>query len=52
VPLPFRSEGRFMLHFEFYELQPEAIANSQHYPQAGDAGMSIVNLERGIYKPT
>jgi hypothetical protein len=30
----------------------QAIAESHHYPQAGEAGMSIWNLERGIYKPT
>lgn len=30
----------------------QAIADSQEYPQAGEAGMSVVNLERGIYKPT
>jgi hypothetical protein len=29
----------------------EKIAGSKKYPQAGDAGMSIVNLDRGIYKP-
>jgi len=29
----------------------ETIANSRHFPQAGDAGMSLVNLDRGIYKP-
>jgi hypothetical protein len=28
------------------------IAESKDYPQAGDAGMSLVNLERGIFKPT
>jgi Domain of unknown function (DUF2019) len=30
----------------------QAIANSREYPQAGDAGMSIRNLESGIFKPT
>ena len=30
----------------------QAIADSREYPQAGDAGMSIWNLERGIFKPT
>jgi hypothetical protein len=30
----------------------EAIANSKIYPQAGDAGMSIINLDSGIFKPT
>jgi Domain of unknown function (DUF2019) len=29
-----------------------AIADSHDNPQAGDAGMSLVNLERGIFKPT
>jgi cytochrome c oxidase assembly protein Cox11 len=28
------------------------IADSKDLPQAGDAGMSLVNLERGIFKPT
>ena len=28
------------------------IAESKDYPQAGDAGMSLVNIERGIFKPT
>ncbi len=30
----------------------QAIADSQEYPQAGDAGMSLWNLDRGVYKPT
>ena len=30
----------------------QIIADSKEYPQAGDAGMSIWNLERGVYKPT
>jgi len=30
----------------------ENIAASRHFPQAGDAGMSLVNLDRGIFKPT
>jgi hypothetical protein len=29
-----------------------AIAESREYPQAGDAGMTLINLERGIFKPT
>ncbi|MGE3155944.1 MAG: DUF2019 domain-containing protein [Xanthobacteraceae bacterium] len=29
----------------------ETIAASKHYPQAGDAGMSLDNLDRGVYKP-
>ncbi|MBI5130386.1 MAG: DUF2019 domain-containing protein [Rhodopseudomonas palustris] len=32
--------------------QIEEIAASQWYPQAGDAGMSLVNLDNGIFKPT
>jgi hypothetical protein len=30
----------------------EIIADSREYPQAGEAGMSLDNLERGIFKPT
>jgi hypothetical protein len=29
-----------------------AIAASREYPQAGEAGMSLWNIERGVYKPT
>ena len=29
----------------------QAIADSREYPQAGDAGMSLWNLEQGIFKP-
>jgi hypothetical protein len=29
----------------------ETIAASRHFPQAGDAGMSLSSLDRGIYKP-
>jgi hypothetical protein len=29
----------------------ENLANSKQFPQAGDAGMSLTNLDRGIYKP-
>jgi ParB-like chromosome segregation protein Spo0J len=29
----------------------ETIANSREYPQAGDAGMSLWNLDRGVFKP-
>ena len=32
--------------------QLEAIAASKHFPQAGDAGMSLWNLDRGVFKPT
>lgn len=28
------------------------IADSKEFPQAGEAGMSIRNLKRGIFKPT
>jgi hypothetical protein len=28
------------------------IADSRHYPQAGDAGMCLSNLDEGIFKPT
>ncbi|HTS40759.1 MAG TPA: DUF2019 domain-containing protein [Xanthobacteraceae bacterium] len=30
----------------------QKIADSNFFPQAGDAGMSLWNLERGVYKPT
>lgn len=30
----------------------QEIADSTEYPQAGDAGMSLINLERGIFKPS
>lgn len=30
----------------------QAIAGSREYPQAGEAGMSLDNLDRGIFKPT
>jgi hypothetical protein len=30
----------------------EEIASSQHFPQAGEAGMSLENLDRGVFKPT
>lgn len=29
----------------------EAISRSGCYPQAGDAGMSLINLDRGVFKP-
>jgi len=29
----------------------EAIAASRQYPQAGDAGMTLINLDRGIFVP-
>lgn len=32
--------------------QLEAIVESKWFPQAGDAGMSLWNLDRGIFKPT
>ena len=30
----------------------EVIAVSHHYPQAGEAGMTLFNLDRGVFKPT
>jgi hypothetical protein len=30
----------------------QAIRESREYPQAGDAGMTLVSLRRGIFKPT
>jgi hypothetical protein len=30
----------------------ETIAESSEFPQAGEAGMSIYNLDAGIFKPT
>jgi hypothetical protein len=30
----------------------ESIAESSEFPQAGEAGMSIYNLDAGIFKPT
>jgi uncharacterized protein DUF2019 len=30
----------------------KTIAKSREYPQAGDAGMTLISLERGIFKPT
>lgn len=32
--------------------QIQAIADSNWFPQAGDAGMTLSNLSCGIYKPT
>ncbi|CAN5416172.1 hypothetical protein BH11PSE4_BH11PSE4_25550 [soil metagenome] len=32
--------------------QLEAIAGTNWFPQAGDAGMSLLNLERGMFKPS
>jgi hypothetical protein len=29
----------------------EDIANSRKFPQAGEAGMTLVNLDRGVFKP-
>ena len=31
--------------------QLQAIADSNWFPQAGDAGMSLLNLDRGVFKP-
>lgn len=30
----------------------ERMAASREYPQAGDAGMTLISLDRGIFKPT
>jgi hypothetical protein len=30
----------------------EKIASSRKFPQAGDAGMTLFNLDRGVFKPT
>lgn len=30
----------------------QAIQDAKEYPQALDAGMSLINLDRGIFKPT
>lgn len=30
----------------------QAIEDSKEFPQAGDAGMCLINLERGIFRPT
>lgn len=30
----------------------QAIVDSQWFPQAGDAGMTLWNLDRGFYRPT
>lgn len=30
----------------------ETIANGRKFPQAGDAGMTISNLDSGVFKPT
>ena len=32
--------------------QLRVVAASDWFPQAGDAGMSLWNLERGVFKPT
>lgn len=32
--------------------QLEAIAQSKWFPQAGDAGMTLSNLDRGIFRPS
>jgi hypothetical protein len=29
----------------------EAVKQSGWFPQAGDAGMTLINLDRGIFKP-
>jgi hypothetical protein len=30
----------------------QAVSDSAECPQAGEAGMSLINLDRGIFKPT
>jgi hypothetical protein len=30
----------------------QAIADSNEFPQAGEAGMSLINLDRGIFEPS
>lgn len=30
----------------------QMIADSAEHPQSGDAGMSLINLDRGIFKPS
>jgi hypothetical protein len=32
--------------------QLQAIADTNWLPQAGDAGMSLLNLDRGVFKPS
>jgi len=32
--------------------QLQIIHESRHFPQAGDAGMSLWSLDEGVYKPT
>ena len=60
LPLHFHSnwQVRLMAAHATFAIAPEAgrrllqsIADSRHFPQAGDAGMSLDALDRGIYKP-
>ena len=37
---------------EFARQMLQDIADSREYPQAGDAGMTLDSLDRGIFKPT
>jgi hypothetical protein len=37
---------------EFARRKLQVLADSREYPQAGDAGMTIDALDRGIFKPT
>ena len=53
------AQARLMAAKATLAVAPEAarrllrtIADSGSNPQAGDAGMSLVNLERGIFKPS
>lgn len=38
--------------YEEARREMELIAESKWQPQAGDAGMSLWNLDRGVYRPT
>jgi hypothetical protein len=37
---------------QFARWKLQVLADSREYPQAGDAGMTIDALDRGIFKPT
>jgi Domain of unknown function (DUF2019) len=37
---------------DFARRMLQALADSREYPQAGDAGMTLDCLDRGIFKPT
>lgn len=40
------------IDYEEARRELELIAESKWNPQAGDAGMSLWNLDRGVYRPT